>query len=66
MKKLSKIYLKHIQLLPIFLSVFWVLTHWGFWNEGVFSFGWNATIFWFGLIHTAVINQIGIIYFHFI
>lgn len=32
------------------LAFFWVLTHWGYWDKGVLALGWNASVFWLGLL----------------
>ncbi|MFT7184570.1 MAG: hypothetical protein ACI9QC_000914 [Oceanicoccus sp.] len=32
------------------LAFFMVLTHWGFWDKGVMALGWNASVFWIGLL----------------
>ncbi len=32
------------------LSLWWVLTHWGFWDKGFYAFGWNTSVFWAGLV----------------
>lgn len=48
MKKLSTP--QFITLTSIGLGLWWVLTHWGFWEKGLYAIGWNTTVFWFVLV----------------
>jgi len=35
--------------LIILIAIFAVLTHWGVWQNGVYSMGWNTTVVWFAI-----------------
>lgn len=56
MKKLSpqNIY----ALTAVFLGLWWVLTHWGFWDKSLYALGWNTTIFW-GMLLLVLVKTSG-------
>jgi len=55
-------FLKHSLLLPLVLAIFWVLTHWEFFDVYIYVLGWNASFFWVVLIGGLVTRSEDITY----